>query len=289
MTTSYAGGPDVITMEGSLTNLRSSPGNVSDTLQFTYNGPTYTNGVLANQADREYKSGAYALAASGVLTLNFASLTDFFNNSISFARLKRIFVALTTATTATSVLVGKAGVFDPLVAPSLSQSASGGSLSNGTYLVAYSYITAGGGETKISPTSSIVVNGGGSSQSVTIATITLPSGASGMNVYTSLASTGKAVAFQGTQNAGTAYVIQTLAVVNGLAPLQTSTALTTLSNVFSDQGWQYTLLNGGGVYLSTGGDATSWALTAGKTSLGIVNQDSSNVATLNMAFVGCST
>jgi hypothetical protein len=106
--------------------------------------------------------------------------------------------------------------------PALSQSASGGSLSNGTIYVGTTALTSNG-ESSMTPGSSITLNGGGSSQSVSLTTLSggsMPTGTTGWNVYASTSgSAGTYYRVNGSTSVspGATYII-TIAPTSGTVP-----------------------------------------------------------------------
>ncbi len=283
MSTSLTLGADKVTLSSNLELVRPSPGDIPDTSDYSYTSTQLTNGTGAGAANTLYKLTT-TLSASATTQINLESLTDDFGNAINFANIKRIYIALTTDTTSTSVLVGAAGVATP-AAPTLSQTGSGGSLSDGTYYVSYT-LTNGTGETLASTPTTIVVNGGGSSQKITLASITLPSGATGRKIYCSLLSTAHAQAYQGTGSAGAAYDITTLPSTNAVAIPAANTTLIGLKNIFNTQAAAVRVLNGTCFFLGTSAAAAGWAQVASNKYLQITNEDNSNVATLNISAGG---
>lgn len=82
-------------------------GNAQNSSSFAYT-KTFTNGTTANAADVLYVASS-TIAASTTLALDLAaSLDDMFGNSITFARIKGIYVELTTDTASTGLYVGGA-------------------------------------------------------------------------------------------------------------------------------------------------------------------------------------
>lgn len=80
-------------------------GDVTNSTGFTYS-TRLTDGTSAGKADRLYVATG-TLAASASLNLDLAgSVADVFGSTITFARIKVIYVELTADTTATHVYVG---------------------------------------------------------------------------------------------------------------------------------------------------------------------------------------
>lgn len=83
------------------------PGNAKDISSISYSGPQLTNGVGAGEADIKY-SEQLTIAESGNTTLNLSSLTDSFGNSISFTRIKELYIENSSLGSASSIKVGGA-------------------------------------------------------------------------------------------------------------------------------------------------------------------------------------
>lgn len=80
-------------------------GNSDNNSSWAYS-VSLANGTAVNQADLIYVATG-TIAASGTLNLDLAgTLTDMFGNTITMARVKVIYVNLTTDTSATSLKVG---------------------------------------------------------------------------------------------------------------------------------------------------------------------------------------
>jgi hypothetical protein len=121
-TTSFAtASPSKVSVAGVLTQVRASPGNIDDPSGWTYTGPSYTSGTGAGNVDRKYIA-QLTIVAGGNVVLNLSSLTDSFGNAIAFLRVKQLYIELTTATAAASILIGGAtNPFGNWITPSTAQ------------------------------------------------------------------------------------------------------------------------------------------------------------------------
>jgi hypothetical protein len=82
-------------------------GDTTQTSSFSYKS-TLANGTGASQADKFYVVSP-TIAASGTLSLDLAgSLTDLFGNTITFARIKGVYIQFASTNTASDVTVGGA-------------------------------------------------------------------------------------------------------------------------------------------------------------------------------------
>ncbi len=98
---------------------------------------------------------------------------------------------------------------NPTDAPVLSQSATGGLLFDGDYVVAYTFTNIVG-ETLLSPQTPITLSGGTDTQTINVGAITPESGALGLNYYVSDAPGSTTLQLQNQSPAdGSAYVIET--------------------------------------------------------------------------------
>lgn len=80
-------------------------GNSTNASSYSYS-KRLTNGTAINNADKIYISSS-TLAGGASVNLDLAgTLADMFGNTITFARIKVIYVELTTDTTSTGLLVG---------------------------------------------------------------------------------------------------------------------------------------------------------------------------------------
>lgn len=97
---------DLLETNTGLTNASANRNN------FTYS-KTLTNGTAANQADLLYAASG-TIGTSATLSLDLAgTLDDFFGDTITMARVKVIYITITTDTSASSVNVGgNANAFD---------------------------------------------------------------------------------------------------------------------------------------------------------------------------------
>jgi hypothetical protein len=111
-TTSLVAGPNKVQVSATLTQVRAAPGNLDDPASWTYGGPTFASGTAAGQVDRRYVA-QLTIAAAGNTVLNLSSLSDVYGNSMSFLRVKELYVELTKATAAASILIG--GATNPFV------------------------------------------------------------------------------------------------------------------------------------------------------------------------------
>lgn len=83
-------------------------GTTSDSSGVSYSA-TMTNGTGSGAANKLFAK-SYTIAASGNQSIDLAgSVTDFYGNTISFTKVKVIYVEHSTATTATTITVGVGG------------------------------------------------------------------------------------------------------------------------------------------------------------------------------------
>jgi hypothetical protein len=111
MATTLTTNPSKVTVQSILTLVRPGVGDLPDNSGWTYTGASYTSGTGAGAVDRRYIA-QLTIAAAGNVVLNLSSLVDAFGNTFAFLRLKRIYIELTKATAAVSILIG--GATNPL-------------------------------------------------------------------------------------------------------------------------------------------------------------------------------
>ncbi len=73
-----------------------------------YSGPTLTNGTGAGNVNVLY-AAQLTIAASGTTTIDLATLTDYFGNSIAFVRIKSLYIENSSLGKASAIAVGNAG------------------------------------------------------------------------------------------------------------------------------------------------------------------------------------
>jgi hypothetical protein len=105
MATTLSSTASVVKVGCELDLVRAGLGNVPDPVSFTYAGTANANGTAAGQCDRRYVA-QLSIVAAGSTTLNLSSLLDPFGSTFAFLRLKQIYVELTKATAAASILIG---------------------------------------------------------------------------------------------------------------------------------------------------------------------------------------
>jgi hypothetical protein len=103
--TTFSSTSSKVQISNTLSSLRTGLASIDDAIALSYSGPAMSNGVAAGQADRRYVA-QLSIPASGTVTLNLSSLLDAFGGSISFLRLKELYIALTTLSAAAAILVG---------------------------------------------------------------------------------------------------------------------------------------------------------------------------------------
>src|SRR5262245_45626525 len=107
MATTLTSGPTKVSTTAALANQRTGQPDLLDNSTWTYTGPSLTNGTGAGKVSKKY-TAQISIAAAGSTTINLTSLLDSFGNSVAFTKVKSIYVELTTATAAASILVGNA-------------------------------------------------------------------------------------------------------------------------------------------------------------------------------------
>lgn len=111
MTTTASVGAATVTVPFSLT-LTAFPNNVPFNGPWTYSGARLSQGTAAGQCDLIYAT-QLTIAGGGTTTIDLATLTNEFGTSISFARLKALYIENNVpsgSTGASAIAVGNAGV-----------------------------------------------------------------------------------------------------------------------------------------------------------------------------------
>lgn len=241
---------------------------------------SFTYGTGAGQVNKIYAARG-TVAASSTATINLQSQTDFFGSAYAIDVIRYLYLELTNESLCSSILLGGAGVANPTAAPTLTEITSG-SLSAGTYRVAYTWKNATG-ETMISPVSSITI---GASKNIRVTALTLPSGATDVYYYCSFASTGLALGYQGTNGGGSNYDISSLPATNAAAVPQSNTTGTGVTTLFENAFDKIRIRNGGAVFLTGSLDSTGYTVSGTLKDLKITNEDSTYPATYVLIVAG---
>lgn len=171
----------------------------------------YTLGTGAGKINLMSKFYTGTLTNQSQFQVDLTAALDPYNTTINFARVKGLLVV--NFSQAGNLILGAAGLA-PAAAPTLSVAGTDGSLAAGTYLVSYTLLNASG-ESLRSADATQVVSG---TNHITVTLGTLPTGATGRNIYVSTAGGNRTTQTKNNVGAVSASSYDIVANVAGAAP-----------------------------------------------------------------------